>query len=246
LQSTGRHAGAAARAVAGQEIGNGAGECPRLVEVGNVPSAGKLEVARAGQRLVELAHGRCSGVFLANQKQNRPRHRCNRRGIIVVGERRGTPDEALHRRGADHLAHLVDVRRIGFHHFGRKPARDRGLDQRLHALLLRDDDALVPLLAARQGRLARRIADDDLLQPLRVLQRQAERGGATHGEPREMCRLDCKRIHQRQRIRDQLFERVAAAACLGSAVAALIISEHAEATAELTCLLIPHAQIGRE
>ncbi len=162
-------------------------------------------------------YGRCGGVFLANQKQNRPRHCCNRRGIVVVGERRGTSDEALHRRGADHLAYLVDVRRIGFHHFGRKPARDRGLDQRLHALLLRDDDALVPLLAARRGRLARRIADDDLLQPLRVLQRQAERGGATHGEPR-----------------------------LGSAVAALIISEHAEATAELTCLLIPHAQIGRE
>src|SRR5499427_9308423 len=142
------HAGAAGPSFGAQKILNGASEGLGLVEVGNMPGAGKFHVTRAGQRVVEFAHRRRGGVLLADQEQDRPRHRCNRRGIVVVGERGGASDETIDRRGADHLAHLVEVWRIGLHDLRRKPARESGLDQRLDALLLRDDDALLPLLAA--------------------------------------------------------------------------------------------------
>src|SRR6516225_2368863 len=165
LQSTQRHAGAAGPSFGAQEILDGAGESLGLVEVGNVPGAGKLRVTRAGQRFVELAHGRRGGVLLADHEQDRPRHRCHRRGIVVVGKRGGASDEAVDRRGADHLAHLVEVRRIGLDGLRRKPARESRLDQRLHALLLRDHDALFPLLAAGRRRLARRVADDSAVAP---------------------------------------------------------------------------------
>src|SRR5262249_61812838 len=88
------------------------------------------------------------------------------RGIVVVGERGGASDEAVDRRGADHLAHLVEVRRIGLDGLRRKPARESRLDQRLHALPLRDYDALLPLLAAGRRRLARRGADDNAVEPV--------------------------------------------------------------------------------
>src|ERR671935_1622610 len=91
----GRHAGAAAPSFGGQKIGNSAGERFGLIEVGYMPSAGKLDVTRAGQRLVELAHGRRGGILLADQKQDRMLHRCDRRGIVVVGERRRASDEPI-------------------------------------------------------------------------------------------------------------------------------------------------------
>src|SRR5262249_54461220 len=52
------HAGAAGPSFGAQKILNGASEGLGLVEVGNMPGAGKLHVTRAGQRVVELAHGR--------------------------------------------------------------------------------------------------------------------------------------------------------------------------------------------
>src|SRR5262249_20932460 len=85
--------------------------------------------------------------------------------------------------GAYHLAHFVEMRRIGLHDLRRKPARESGLDRGIHALLLRDDDALLPLLAARRRRLARRVAHDDPVEPVWMFLRQAERGGAAHGRP---------------------------------------------------------------
>src|SRR5262245_25758233 len=41
-----------------EEVGDRPGETLRLVQVGNVPGAGELDVARALDRLVELAHRR--------------------------------------------------------------------------------------------------------------------------------------------------------------------------------------------
>ena len=55
---------------------NRAGEGLRLVDVGDVPGAGELDIARARQRRVELAHGRRrDAVLLADHEQDRPRHR---------------------------------------------------------------------------------------------------------------------------------------------------------------------------
>src|SRR5262252_3935080 len=58
--------------------------------------------------------------------------------------------------------------------------------------------------------------------------------------------VDCERIHQRERVGDEQVEGVAAGRCVAGAVPALIVAQHAERTAELACLLIPHGQIGRE
>jgi hypothetical protein len=94
--------------------------------------------------------------------------------------------------------------------------------------------------------LAWRVADDHPIEPIRMLLRQAERGGAAHGQAGEMRFSYCERIHQRERIGDQQVEGVAASRRLGRAVPALIVAQHAERTPEFARLLLPHRQIGRE
>src|SRR5207248_3071426 len=57
---------------------------------------------------------------------------------------------------------------------------------------------------------------------------------------------DGKRIHQREHVGDEQVEGVAAAGRLAAAVPTLIVAQHAERTAQLARLLVPHGQIGRE
>ena len=79
-----------------------------------------------------------------------------------------------------------------------------------------------------------------------MLLRQAERGGAAHGQAGEMRFSYCERIHQRERIGDQQVEGVAAGRHLGRAVPALIVAQHAERAPKFACLRLPHRQLGRE
>ena len=72
--------------------------------------------------------------------------------------------------------------------------------------------------------------------------RQAERGGASHGQPGEMGLRDTESIHQRNRIGNQQPEGVAAGRRLAAAVPALVISQHPERPSELARLLRPTSQ----
>src|SRR5262245_2295449 len=76
--------------------------------------------------------------------------------------------------------------------------------------------------------------------------RQAERGGAAHGQPREMRLLDPEPVHQREGVVEQRREAVAAGGSVGAAVPALIVAQDAILLLELIRLLVPHRQIGGE
>jgi hypothetical protein len=91
-------------------------------------------------------------------------------------------------------------------------------------LLLRNHDALLPLLRARGRRLARRIADDDPVEPVGMLLRQAERGRAAHGQAGEMRLLDRERVHQGDHVGQQQLEAVAPGGRVGTAVPTLVVA----------------------
>src|SRR5262249_42773426 len=55
-----------------------------------------------------------------------------------------------------------------------------------------------------------------------------------------------KHIHERERIRHQELERVAAGRSLRLAVSALVVAEHTEAGRKLARLLVPHRKVGRQ
>src|SRR5262245_51850959 len=76
--------------------------------------------------------------------------------------------------------------------------------------------------------------------------RQAQRGGAAHGQACEMRLLDPERVHQRDGVVEQRGEAVAAGGRVGAAVPALIVAQHAVSLLERTRLLVPHRQIGGE
>src|SRR5437764_13911428 len=84
-----------------QKLRDGTVEGGRLVEIGNVPGTGELDVARSRERLVQFGHG-CGGhaVLFPHEKQHRPFHRPYLRSVAVIVERGGTSDEAGARRGA--------------------------------------------------------------------------------------------------------------------------------------------------
>ena len=164
----------------------------------------------------------------------------------MVGERRGAADEAVDRRGADHGADFVDVRRILRQDFRRHPARNGWLDQRLDALFLRHRDALFPLLARLRRRLARRIADDNAVETVGMTLGKSERGGAAHRQAGKMRLLDRQRVEKPQRVGKQRIVGIAPRRCVGRAVAALVVAQHAVGILQRRRLLIPHRQRGRE
>src|ERR1051326_3683773 len=76
----------------------------------------------------------------------------------------------------------------------RKPRPAGGLDQSVDALLLRHRDALFPLLARLWRRLARRVADNDAIEPIRGAFGAPQRGGAAHRQARNVRLGDAERV----------------------------------------------------
>ena len=72
------------------------------------------------------------------------------------------------------------------------------------------------------------VADDDVVDAVGMKLGERERGRSAHGQADEMGALDFERIEQGHRIGDELRIGVAARRRLGSAMAALVVAQHAE------------------
>ena len=193
-----------------------------------------------------LHRDRRGAVLFADDEEHRPRHARDLRIVVVVGERRAAADIAGKRRSADHLAQRLEMRRVFCHRLGRKPARDRRVDGRFHALRLRDGDAFLPLLGGDRRRHAGRVAHDDAIDAIRVQLGEAERGRAAHREAREVRAPNRERVEQPDGVGDERIEGIAASRRIGPAMAALIVAHHAVLRLERRRLLVPHGARGAE
>ena len=76
--------------------------------------------------------------------------------------------------------------------------------------------------------------------------REPKRGHAAHREAGEMRALDRQCVEQRERVRNQRIEAVAAGGRVGPAMAALVVAQDAERSLQFPGLLVPHRYVGRE
>ena len=95
----------------------------------------------------------CSALVRASDASLPPQMNCTGFRIPARPGRRSKFDSAwaqpinpFKRCRPDHVTHFFDRIRIAGDEFGRKPALDRRLHQRLHAVIARQRDALFPLL----------------------------------------------------------------------------------------------------
>src|SRR4029077_5416886 len=80
----------------------------------------------------------------------------------------------------------------------------------------------------------------------RMKLRHAKRSRTAHGQSGEIRSADPKRVHERERIRNEKIETVAPRRRIGPPVAALIVTQHPERALELARLVLPCRKIGRE
>ena len=203
---------------------------------------------RTGQGLMDfLGHRhRRAGIVLADDDQAGTADFLQPRGKIDFRDGMAAADVARHGRAADHGRHIL-------HHFRARlperlgePARQRGLDQRLHALGLDGLDALGPQ-AGGIGRIAAGgVAQSQAREHARVLERVGLAYHPAHGQADEVSRLYAQRLQQAMQVIGQQLQRIGACRRAAAAVAAGIEAQHLVMFRQALCFLVPHMQIAGE
>src|SRR5258708_6010601 len=113
----------------------------------------QFDIARAFEPRTHVPHGgRRHAILRSHDEQNGPRHGRDHRVVIMIRKRSGAADEAVDRGGADHLAHLFEMRRVRGMGFGGGPPRPGRLHQPPPAPLRRPPPPRLPILGPRPSR----------------------------------------------------------------------------------------------
>ena len=173
-------------------------------------------------------------------------YRVQAAGKVDPRDGRAAAGEAIGGRGQDVGA---DAR----HHIGPggperlgEPARQRALEQRLHALRLRDADSLAPHLERIGRTLAGRVGEHQALEHARVREGVRLADHAAHRQADPVRAPDSEMREQAVHDLGEFIERVRARRCARLAMAPGIEAQHAEARREHIHLVIPHRDVAAE
>src|SRR5207248_6199349 len=110
---------------------------------------------------------------------------------------------------------------------GGEPAAYHAFRDALHAFVLHDRDARVPLVGRPQLRGG--VAEHQLLEPLRRMAPEPHPGHAAHREAAETDPVDAVRVEEREDVLPEIGDRVRTRRNGGAAMPAHVVAEHPEA-----------------
>jgi hypothetical protein len=163
-----------------------------------VPLLSNHHQLRARRVVVNRARhrGRGTGILLAADHQHRAFDFLQPPGEVDLGNRVAAADVARHRRRSDQRADPAHNLRVRFTVRLGKPALERGLNQRLHALRLGDTDALGPDRSGFRREVAGGVGEHEALKHARILERERLPDHAAHRQAGEVRALDAELVEQ--------------------------------------------------
>lgn len=164
-------------------------------------------------------------------------------GEVELGNGLAAADVTRHRRAPDHLADTRHYRFVVAIEVLGEPAPQRWLDQRLHALLRRCLDPLLPDRQRFRRNPAGRVAEHQAAQASGIRDREAHPDHPAHRQADKMRPFDAQCVEQRTQVVREQVERVRSGRRIAATVAAGVETQHPETLRELRGLLVPHGQI---